>query len=155
MRSIRRSMTVYLLLLLAVTLGVAWVVIDQVTARALEAREAAGAELIENRYQERVREEHVRTDQALLHQARDLGNAMQGHYTGQFSVEMAKHRGLTGSAQLMFLNNPLAQVAWTATGNSGGTVSRPNPGPGALFRMYFANLPLPEEYIQHRDMNPR
>ena len=44
MRSIRRSMTVYMLVLLAATLGVVWVVIDQVTARALAAREAAGGE---------------------------------------------------------------------------------------------------------------
>lgn len=151
MRSIRRSMTVYLLVLLAVTLGVAWVVIDQATARALRAREAAGAELIERRYQERVREEHVGTDQALLHQARDLGNAMQAHYTGQFFVEIAKFQRLTASAHWMFLENPLAQVAWTATTRDSGSMSRPNPVPGMLFRSYFSNLPLPEEYIQHHD----
>ncbi len=151
MRSIRRSMTVYLLILLALTLGVAWVVIDQMTARALAAREAAGAELIERRYQERVREEHVGTDQALLHQARDLGNAMQAHYTGQFFVEIEKYRRLTATAHWMFLENPLAQVAWTATMRDSGTPSRPNPIPGMLFRFYFANLPLPEEYIQHHD----
>ncbi len=152
MRSIRRSMTVYLLILLAITLGVAWVVIDQVTARALEAREAAGAELVERRYQERVREEHFSTDQALLHQARDLGNAMVTHYTGQFFVELNKYQRLMSAANLMFLENPLAQVAWSATTSDNGTMSRPNRIPGLLFRMYFSNLPLPEEYIQHHDI---
>ena len=56
MRSIRRSMTVYMLVLLVATLGVVWIVIDQVTARALAAREAAGADKINATYQERVRQ---------------------------------------------------------------------------------------------------
>jgi signal transduction histidine kinase len=152
MRSIRRSMTVYMLVLLAVTLGVVWFVIDQVTARALAAREAAGADKINASYQERCRNERERIDQALLQQAKDLGNAMQHYYEdGIFNIEVAKFRSATATSALLFNANPAQVGAWTYPSNYQYPpwAGRPNPGPGILARTYFATLPLPEEYIQH------
>ena len=150
MRSIRRSMTVYMLLLLAATLAVVWVVIDQVTARALAAREAAGADKINASYLERCRNERERVDQALLHQARFLGNEMQHYYeNGVFNIEVVKFRVATATSSLLFGVDPLATWAWTNAVNHQVPWGRPNPGPGALARLYFSTLPLPEEYIQH------
>src|SRR5262245_46819037 len=117
MRSIRRSMTVYLLVLLAITFGVVWVVIDQVTARALAAREAAGSEVIKKVYEERVREEREKTDQALLHQARELGNILQTHYAAASQAETAKFRLQVTTAHWMFTPNPLALAGWSSAFN--------------------------------------
>src|SRR5262245_36988299 len=160
MRSIRRSLTIYHLILLAITLGVMWVVIDQVAAHALEAREGAGAELIQAQYDARVRDERARADQALLQQAKELANVMQSHYWTQFSMEMAKYRAAVGTVQLAlgptpFAVNPLAQLAWSATGNNPGTQDKPNPVSASLFRNHFANLPLPDEIIEKIDEDNR
>src|SRR5688572_29212574 len=100
MRSIRRSLTGYPLILLAVTLAVVWVVIDQVTARSLEAREEAVAERIRLNYEERLREEQASTDKALLDQAKELGSVLQAYYYLQFETERAKSRAAMGSVQL-------------------------------------------------------
>jgi signal transduction histidine kinase len=160
MRSIRRSMTVYMLVLLAATLGVAWVVIDQVTARALAAREAAVADKINATYQERCRNERERIDQALLQQAKDLGNAMHLHAEPWFRAEFAKFGIQAASAQLIFGPAPapglspnlMTSVAWTAYGYAPPSPNRPAAWWfGYLFRQYFASLPLPEEYIRHVD----
>jgi signal transduction histidine kinase len=151
MRSIRRSMTVYLFALLAITLAVVWVVIDQVTARALAAREAAGADLIRARYEERAREEKLRTDKALLDQARLLGNIMGQRYVTRFNEEFIKYRIHMTASPLMFVSNPLAETAWTMGFDHPGPFGKPNPGPGLLFRMYFANLPIPDDYVAHFD----
>ncbi len=155
MRSIRRSLTVYLFGLLAVTLAVVWVVIDQVTARALAAREAAGADLIRAQYEERCREEQARIDQALLDEAKELATTiMRAHNPERFGIEFAKYRASVGTVALgigspLLALNPIEQVGWTATGNNPGSFNKPNPIPGVLYRMYFANLPQPEDGIQH------
>src|SRR4051812_27139666 len=106
MPSLRRSLTLYLFGLLAVTLAVVWVVIDQVTGRALAAREAAGADLIQARYDERCREERTRTDQALLDQALLLGKVMQKQYWNQLNIEMAKFRAANWAAPWLFPTAP-------------------------------------------------
>jgi len=160
MRSIRRSMTVYMLVLLAATLGVVWIVIDQVTARALAAREAAGADKINASYQERCRNERERIDQALLQQAKDLGNAMHVHYNSWFNAEFTKYGVQAAVGQLIFGPAPAAglapnlmtSMAWTAYGYAPPTPTKPSAWWfGFLFRQYFASLPLPEEYIRHVD----
>ncbi|MCE9561358.1 MAG: HAMP domain-containing histidine kinase [Planctomycetes bacterium] len=156
MRSIRRSLTLYLFVLLAVTLGVVWAVIDQSTARVLDIREMADRDLIRTRYESRTREERARIDQSLLDQARLLGKIVQERERERFQIEMARHRAAMGVVPIAigptpFGVNPLAQAAWTMTGNTGGSFSKPNPTPGVLFRMHFANLPIPDEYIQHFD----
>lgn len=161
MRSIRRSMTVYMLVLLAATLGVVWIVIDQVTARALAARELAGADKINATYQERCRNERERIDQTLLQQARELGNAMHLHAEPWFRAESTKYDVHCAVSDLLFAPSPvlgpslLTNVSWYGYSHSPSVFGRPNPwswwGGGFLFRLYFASLPLPEEYIRHVD----
>lgn len=154
MRSIRRSLTIYHLVLLGVTLGLVWIVIDQLMRRSLEARQAAVTELIQAHYENRVREEKTRIDQSLLDQAKKLGDIMQTHYWTRFGVEISHYNHLNGLAQLMFLTDPLSGYAWRAT-NAPGPRGNRNPLPEQLFRLYFANLPLPEEFIQHFDEENR
>jgi signal transduction histidine kinase len=148
MRSIRRSLTLYLFVLLAFMLGVVWIVIDQATARALDARETAGRDLIRARYESRCQEERDRTDQALLLQARTLGNLMTFHYRDRitFATDMANWRKLMSSAPLLFLTSPISEAGWVSLH---GTTARPNPAGWSLFRTYFSNLGLPEEYLRH------
>ena len=46
----------------------------------------------------------------------------------------------------------MTSAAWYGYGYAPAAPNRPSPGRcGQLFRMYFANLPLPEEYIRHVD----
>ena len=150
-------MTVYMLVLLAATLGVVWVVIDQVTARALAAREAASADKINASYQERCRNERERIDQALLQQAKELGNAMHLHTEPWFRAEFKNYGIHCAAAELLHGPGPvlgpnlLANVAWYGYGHL-GSFSKPNPWwLGYIYRLYFANLPLPEEYIRTVD----
>lgn len=157
MRSIRRTLTLYLFALLAGALGVVWVVLDQVTARVLDAREAADRALIATRHESRCREERARVDQALLDQARLLGKIVQEREHERFDVERGRHRAAMGVVPLALGplglgSTPLAQAAWTATANYNPfPLGRPNGNFIALFRMHFANLPIPDEYIQHFD----
>jgi signal transduction histidine kinase len=153
-------MTVYMLVLLAATLGVVWVVIDQVTARALAAREAAGADKINASYMERCRNERERIDQTLLQQAKELGNAMHMHSSSWFNDEFKKYALQAATAQLIFGPAPapglgpnlMTGMAWTGYGYAPPTPSKPAAWWGGfLFRQYFASLPLPEEYIRHVD----
>jgi signal transduction histidine kinase len=153
MRSLRRSLTLYLFGLLAITLAVVWVVIDQMTARALAAREGAGADLLRARYEERCREEKAEVDRALFEQAKKLAQVMQMHYGTRRDIEFSHYSRLGAAAPFMFGgtilgNNPLGTSAWLATKYEPGTRSRPNLAPVVMFRMYLANLPLPEEYLQ-------
>ena len=238
MRSIRRSMMLYLFALLFITLAMIGVVIDRVTVEVLEAREADGAALIQSRYDQRCHEEIQNTDETLLNQAKRLYVLITEHnrirtwkLTDQaFSAlrhasvpdgvllkladmkdkelsrgdliadiakvsraaeeikqyqdtilnlavsrrreELATYRVLNDMAPLMFSTNPLAVSAWAATGNAPSTsiqyewspsifsynpflqaawiaqLHAPSPTIDMLFRMYFANLPLPEEYLQ-------
>lgn len=155
MRSIRRTLTGYLLLLLAVTLAAVWAVIDQVNSRSLAARASASADLIHARYGERCREELDRTDKALLDQAKELGSVLQTYYYTQYETEAAKASAAILAVQYAHLPTPfsaglLHQAAWTPAGNTWWSgFGRPNPNPWALFRMYFANPPLPDETIRH------
>jgi len=156
MHSIRHSLTLYLFVLLAVTLGVAWVVLDQFTARILDARELADRDLINTRHDSRCREERKRVDQSLLDQARLLGRIVQERDRERFEIERTRHRAAMGVVAeafgpTPFAVNPLAQVAWTASVNNWIPFAKLNPNPGILFRIHFANLPIPEEYIQHFD----
>lgn len=142
MRSIRRSMTVYLSALLLLTLVTVGLVLDRVTEDALMAREVDGEALIVAQYEERCREERDKIDLSLMNEAKLLSSLMNEQN------ERATHSARMGSAQLMMslgnplLGNPLLEVAWAPT-NVMGPISE------TLYRNYFANLPLPQEYTQH------
>jgi signal transduction histidine kinase len=160
MRSIRRSLTLYQLGLLGLTLVVMWIVIDQITARSLEAREAAGAELIQAHYENRIREEKARIDQSLFEQANKLGSIVVRDYRArlnQVDPETWQSYRLTTefALPLLFLSNPLCESAWVATRYEPGTIARPNLAMVQLLRMYFAALPLPEEFIRDLDDETR
>jgi signal transduction histidine kinase len=159
MRSIRRSMTVYLLVLLAVTLGVAGWIIHHQTARSLEARleaaeklaearEEAAAKAAQNRYEKRCEEEKQRVDQLLLEEARGLADIMQREYWVRFGAEWTKYRLHFAMIQPGFGPNPIGQLTWAGAGNNLPATRDPNALPGQLFRSYFANLPIPEESLQ-------
>jgi signal transduction histidine kinase len=169
MFSIRRTLTAYLMVLLAVTLGVAGVVIDQMTGRALEAREKAAGELIRNRYKDRVDAEKKRVENALLAEARDIGNIMQSEYQSRVDREWDRFRGTTGqggtietlgisqAAPLTALAFPLNPMgAFVAAGSfpppyrEGGRWIPPSPVAREAVRVHFANLQLPEEFIRSR-----
>jgi signal transduction histidine kinase len=135
MRSIRRSMSIYLCALLAITLITVALVIDRVTEDALSGREVDGAALIQSQYEERCRVERDKIDLSLMNEANLLFNS--------FNVmndlnEGVVYRARMGSAQMMFLNNPLMEIAWT-----------PGPMNDIVNRNYFANMPLPTEFTAH------
>lgn len=181
MRSIRRSLTLYLLVLLAVMLGGMWFVIDQAARRAFAAREEAGRNLIVSRYEENVRKEQAQIDQLLFDKARELGNMMQLHYGQSYEQEAVKFATVTAVGPLMFVTTqpalwavpiegtvPVASLALLGgvPGASGGNRPSANAGSGSAgmpvlrrplghhfiwVQFYFGNLPLPEEFIQHFD----
>jgi signal transduction histidine kinase len=160
MRSIRRSLTLYQLGLLGITLIVMGIVIDQLTSRSLEAREAAGVELIQSHYENRIREEKARIDQSLFEQANKLGSIVVRDYRARMNQADAEtwqsYRLTTEFAlPLLFLSNPLSECAWVATRYEPGTISRPNLAMVQLLRMYFAALPLPDEFIRDLDDETR
>src|SRR5262249_37439132 len=72
MRSIRLSLTVYLLALLGVALGAASLLAYRTTRQTLEEKEEAARSLVEARYKEECRKEQERLDKALFQQARTV-----------------------------------------------------------------------------------
>lgn len=77
MRSIRLSLTVYFLALLAAALGGASWFAYRTAHKTLLAKQLSAAEQLEAQYQERCREEEARLDQALLYQAQTLARLAQ------------------------------------------------------------------------------
>src|SRR5437016_4104954 len=72
MRSIRLSLTVYFLVLLAVALGTASVLAYRTTKQTLVDKEKAAQELVQARYEEECRKEQEHLDRALLKQAQTV-----------------------------------------------------------------------------------
>jgi heavy metal sensor kinase len=101
MRSIRLSLSLYFLGLLAAALGTACLLLYRTAEQRLEDRRAAVAKLIENQYQERCRVEEHRRDEELLLQAEHLAQwaqfqldwdrvrERQAHFAGALSVALA------------------------------------------------------------------
>jgi heavy metal sensor kinase len=79
MKSIRLSLVVYFLALLAAALGVASVLAYQTAQQTLEAKRQATEQLIETQYAERCRGEKAHLDEALLLQAQTLARLVQFH----------------------------------------------------------------------------
>src|SRR5262249_50863892 len=77
MRSIRLSLMVYFLGLLAVALGVASVLVYRTASQTLEAKRRATAQLIDAQYEEKCSQEKARLDKELLFQARTLASLTQ------------------------------------------------------------------------------
>ncbi len=84
MKSIRLSLLLYFLGLLALAIGTASVLAYQTAQRTLEEKKAATQELIEAQYQERCRQEERRLDESLRLQAEGLAKMVRIHikFTG-------------------------------------------------------------------------
>ncbi|CAN5153636.1 hypothetical protein BH11PLA2_BH11PLA2_43690 [soil metagenome] len=80
MRSIRRSLVLYFLALMAVVLGAVGVLIDRVAVRTLATREAAAQQLIDLRYADLAREESEKLDADLEILASRVANDIQWNY---------------------------------------------------------------------------
>ncbi len=145
MRSIRRSLTGYLLLLMAATLGVVGVLIDQATGRTIDARRQAAVDLHEAHFEEHCREERNRVDADLMRQAQVLGSVMQTEYYGRFQRELAKFN-LTTRLLTYGSGQPLTTALYTA--NSWAITGR-------LFREYFSHLPIDEGVLKRVDDDER
>jgi signal transduction histidine kinase len=131
MRSIRRSLTLYLLLLVALMLAGVWFVIDQAAMRAFAAREEAGRHLILSRYEENVRREQAQIDQVLFDKARELANVMQLHYGQSYEIEAVKFPTVTAVSPLMFLTSQPGLWA-VPTAGSVPVLSVPASGGGSV-----------------------
>src|SRR5436305_1217504 len=77
MRSIRLSLTVYFLALLAAALGAAFLLVYRTAHRTLLAKQRTTEELVRAQFDERCREEKERRDDALLQQAQELARLAQ------------------------------------------------------------------------------
>ncbi len=77
MRSIRLSLTVYFLVLLALALGGASWFVYNTAGQTLREKRRSTAELVQAQYQERCREERDRLDKTLVAQAQTLGRLAQ------------------------------------------------------------------------------
>jgi signal transduction histidine kinase len=168
MRSIRRSLTLYLLLLVAFMLGGVWFVIDQAARRAFAAREEAGRHLILARYEENVRKEQAQIDQVLFDKARELANVMQLHYGQSYETEAIKFPTVTAVSPLMFLTTqpslwavptagsvPVLPVAPSGGSNppflgsgAGGGNGLPSPGGSPLLLTFRRPLPHYFTWVQ-------
>ena len=170
MRSIRRSMTLYLIAWSLITVALVWGVMDRVTTKALTDREKDGLDLIQSQYKQRCEEELKKTDESLLNEAKWLFSGLRNR------VEGSNYRIRNDIAPLLFLSNPIAEVAWTATANCPNPtvqtniqnevisfmffpnsfsqtawaifVNNPYPTNDILTRMHFLNLPLPADILQ-------
>jgi heavy metal sensor kinase len=77
MKSIRLSLMVYSLGLLALALGAASWFVDETAARTLRDKEGAAEELIQSQHKERCREEEKRRDEQLLSEAQTFNKLIQ------------------------------------------------------------------------------
>lgn len=127
MPSIRRSLIIYFLLLLAVALtGMAFLA-DSVTGRALEEREESGAKLIEVNAQEREREARDSFDRELLAQARTTHRSAVGEWA--VHVEQVKTRSETVIPLILFgLGTAPSHVAPFAAAVNVQATHAPQPG---------------------------
>ena len=90
MRSIRLSLTVYFLLLLAAALGGASWVVYRTASDTLRDKRTATAELVLAQYEERCRESRDQLDKSLLSQAQSLTRLTQF----QFQIDLNRVRWL-------------------------------------------------------------
>jgi two-component system, OmpR family, heavy metal sensor histidine kinase CusS len=80
MRSIRLSLIVYFLLLLAAALGAVSILVYRITARVLSDKQETTRELLRTQYEERRKDELAKTDQDLFNHATLLLNLARSQY---------------------------------------------------------------------------
>src|ERR1700752_3867770 len=87
MRSIRRSLVAYFLLLLALALGAVGVLVHQIAGDALRDREAISAERINKEYKDQCARADEQFNDELGNQAVDLGRELKWKYAFLYSVD--------------------------------------------------------------------
>lgn len=142
MRSIRLSLIVYFLILLALALGAVSGFVYWTTAQTVAAKQQSTQELLLTQYEERCREERAKLDDALLYQARSLAGGL-----AQTQPQWNRLR-MQGLLQLGLLSaglNPNAQVLmplWVAEGTPGTLAFR-------LHRIMSNDIQINEEDLTH------
>lgn len=149
MSSIRRSLTLYFLGLLALGVGSVSILADRVMTETLETRLEASSEAIDLRAEERIKEARDKFDQDLLTQARNIGRVMQYQYFHRFERESRKFQcglvtQLIGAAAM----GPLPPAVWSV-GMGPSKRSPFGPLSGPVIREYFINLHLDDHYFRH------
>ncbi|HJT79409.1 MAG TPA: hypothetical protein VJ739_19590, partial [Gemmataceae bacterium] len=128
MRSIRLSLVLYLLVLLAAALGAVSALAFHNAHQTLLEKKKAAQKLVEEQYKERQREKRAELDQALLGQATRLHDLIQF----QNPLKEFHNRCLLGSlAAASSPNGPLLAPAWLTRSR------RPAAGPHALLQALF------------------
>lgn len=149
MRSIRRSLVIYFLALMALVLGAAGYFIDREAGHSLEARETAVLALIDNRYSEAAHEEREKLDSDLAALAHGITNDVQMQYYSQERDRFTKYQqqmrlAPLGSLMAGMAPLPVAVPMWLQIGDlrtRSNSVARLNE---TLARSYFSHLQLKE-----------
>jgi two-component system, OmpR family, heavy metal sensor histidine kinase CusS len=151
MRSIRLSLLLYFLGLLAIALGTASVLAYQTAERALEAGKAIKDELIRNQSSERCQYEEKALDEGLKREARELFREVQ---SGIDWTKIGNQRlyalgllssNLAPSGYVMF-------PAWWCASVREGAKIRPNPLYWDVFRLSLSEITLrDEDLLSHGD----
>jgi two-component system, OmpR family, heavy metal sensor histidine kinase CusS len=139
--SIRLSLTFYFLSLLAVALGVASWFAYRTAGQTLQEKRKATADLLQNQYDERCRDELNQVDKALLDQAQNLTRLAQF----QFQVDVSRVRWLNEAGMLTACLAPcgIASVpVWLATCQRG-------PLPFELYGRSVSEIRLSQSDLLH------
>lgn len=155
MPSIRRSLIVYFLGLLGLGFGAVAALTARVTDRTLYARDAAAAEAIDLRAEERAKDERDKLDKDLLAQARACSRLMQTQSAARSEADQRRFQiAVATPAVGLGVAGPLGPTVWTA----GCLPSRRSPlGPlvWPVAREYFSAAhaadpsPLPADDDEH------
>jgi signal transduction histidine kinase len=142
MRSIRRSLVLYVLGLMAVVMAIIGVLIDRVAARTLASRELASRQLIQLRYDDQIQDERERFDADLTAQARNVAQDVQMAYVlkGQADFEkfiVASRVAPLGSLAPGLSPFPVMAPVWIQIGFNRRVTEE-------LARKHFARLHLDE-----------
>ena len=90
MRSIRRSLIVWFVLLFGVALAAVAATLDHLARKALDGRSAAAAITINQAYTDRAEEDYRKFDTRLLVEARTKASQMQSQYAGRYQREFER-----------------------------------------------------------------
>jgi len=147
MRSIRRSLTLYFLVLLSLGLGIIALVIDRAAGRTLEARRDAASKLIETQYEERCNEERNKRDHELSDEARELYSQMQLRYNRKFDEENHRFRMTMTLTDALLATTPWTRFGWSVAATK-------TPAVFMAVRHYFSHLELDEGLVTPTESEP-
>lgn len=155
MKSIRLSLLLYFVALVAVVMGAVAYLVYQTAERTLQAKKATTQQLIHKQYEDLCAEEKARLDAALLAQARTLARLVQF----DFSWNRTQHRSLHALGILSAAATPNGHVLaplWLAQGRRGAFSYSEQAGRG-MFADLGRSLPITQikfdedELLKHVD----